>query len=94
MFYADVSDVKRGGASFEHHARHHGFSIPLSNLKESDWLLEPAGVRELIRKVREDFPKLRDWEGVDAYFGIKTGYDAAFFIDTVSCVKTGAIAAG
>jgi adenine-specific DNA-methyltransferase len=44
-------------------------------------MLEPAGVSELLEKLRTKYPRLGEQTGVDAFFGIKTGFNDAFYID-------------
>jgi len=81
VLFADVSDRARGDTPFHAYMQQHRFEVPFSNLRKAAWMLEPAGVSGILDKLRTQFPTLDDQLGVDAFFGIKTGYDIAFCID-------------
>lgn len=82
LLFADVSDRTRGDTPFQIHMQQHGFEVPFPNLKSTGWMLEPAGVSEILEKLQTQFPTLGERTGVDALFGIKTGLSAAFYVDT------------
>ena len=82
LLFADVSDRARGSVPLPDHVREQGFEIPFSNLWRTGWILEPAGVSHLLKKLQMEFPKLGEQAGIDALFGIKTGLNAAYFVDT------------
>ena len=82
LLFADVSDRMRGDTPFQIHMQQHCFEVPLSNLKRTGWMLEPAGVSEILEKLQTQFPTLSEQAGVDALFGIKTGLSVAFYVDT------------
>ena len=50
-------------------------------MKRERWLLEASQVSALYRTLQNEFPTLGSRPGVDALFGIKTGFDAAFCLD-------------
>ena len=83
LLFADVSDRVRGKIPLRDYVVQQGFEIPFANLKKSGWILESAGVSGLLSKIG-DLPKLGKQVDVDALFGIKTGYDAAFCIDSLT----------
>jgi hypothetical protein len=82
LFFADASDRLRGSASLRDHVARHGFDVPLANLQKDGWLLEPADVSDLLRRLQTEFPKLGEQPGVDALRGILTGLNEAFYVDT------------
>jgi len=82
LFFADVSDRVRGSTPLREHVERHGFEVPTVNLQKNGWLLEPPAVSELLKRLQSEYPTLGDQPGVDAFFGIKTGFNKAFYIDT------------
>lgn len=83
LLFSDVSDRVRGDIPLDTYVHQHGFEIPFSNLRKSSWILEPSGASDLLGKLRQ-FGTLGEREGVDALFGVKTGFDAAFCLDTTT----------
>lgn len=59
-----------------------GFGIKRSRFDHEAWSLEPKGVHELLAKIREKGAPLTEYTGVKLYYGIKTGYNEAFIVDT------------
>ena len=53
-----------------------------SDLGAEPWVLEPPDVAALLRKIRERGVPLADYAGVSPLYGIKTGFNEAFLIDT------------
>jgi len=82
LLFADVSDRVRGDMPFHTYMQQRGFEVPFSNLRRTGWMLEPAGVSELLEKLRTQFPTLGERGGIDALRGILTGLNAAFYVDT------------
>jgi hypothetical protein len=80
--FADVSDRVRGATPLPTHVTRAAFDVPPANLQADGWLLEPPVVGDLVRRLQAEFPKLGDWPGMDALFGIKTGFNEAFYVDT------------
>jgi hypothetical protein len=54
------------------------------DLTAEAWVLERPEVAALLRKVRERGVPLKDYAGVSPLYGIKTGFNQAFLIDTVT----------
>ncbi|HEY8506050.1 MAG TPA: TaqI-like C-terminal specificity domain-containing protein, partial [Gemmataceae bacterium] len=59
-----------------------GFPIPRARLGAEPWSLEPPGVAELMEKIRRTGLPLREFAGVAPLYGIKTGFNEAFLMDT------------
>jgi hypothetical protein len=53
-----------------------------SDLTAEPWVLEPPDVAALLRKIRERGVPLSEYAGVSPLYGIKTGFNEAFLIDT------------
>lgn len=71
----DVSDLSAQVA-------HRSFDLPQSSLGASPWMLEPPAMAKIMDKVRAGGVKLRDYASVAPAYGIKTGLNSAFMIDT------------
>lgn len=59
-----------------------GFDLPRDRLGPAPWTLEPSGVDALMAKIRARGVPLAEYAGVKLYYGIKTGLNEAFLIDT------------
>ncbi|MGO9465430.1 MAG: Eco57I restriction-modification methylase domain-containing protein [Isosphaeraceae bacterium] len=59
-----------------------GFDIERSALAGEAWSLEPKAVVELLAKIRRNGTPLVDFAGVKPFYGIKTGLNEAFLVDT------------
>jgi hypothetical protein len=59
-----------------------GFEIPRARLAISPWSLEPAAADDLLIKLQQAGVTLKDFVSVRPLFGIKTGLNRAFLIDT------------
>ncbi len=53
-------------------------------LTADQWLLEPPDVAALMQKLRQNGIPLRDYAGVRPLYGVKTGFNEAFLIDTAT----------
>ena len=53
-----------------------------SDLSSEAWVLEPPDVAALLKKIRERGTPLADYAGVSPLYGIKTGFNEAFLINT------------
>jgi hypothetical protein len=60
----------------------HGYAIPASRFGGDSWSLEHPGVEELLAKVQRSCVPLREYLGLAPLYGIKTGLNEAFLIDT------------
>lgn len=61
-----------------------GFELHRSRFGEEAWHLEPPGVQRLLDKIRKRGVALTQFAGVKPYYGIKTGCNEAFLIDTAT----------
>ena len=62
------------------------YTIPVERdrFASEAWQLEPQGVRDLMDKIRRNGVPLAEYAGVKPYYGIKTGFNEAFLIDTAT----------
>jgi hypothetical protein len=58
------------------------FSLPRVALGREAWVLEPPAVRELLQRLRDAGAPLRDFACITPMYGLKTGLNEAFFVDT------------
>ncbi|MAW89498.1 MAG: hypothetical protein CL574_00075 [Altererythrobacter sp.] len=75
-------DVPREGLSAAVHAA--TYRAERADLTEEAWVLEPPDVADLLRKIRERGVPLEEYAGVSPLYGIKTGFNEAFLIDTAT----------
>lgn len=61
-----------------------GFPIPLARLGAGPWELEPPAVEGLLAKLRARGVPLTEYAGTKPYYGIKTGLNEAFLVDTAT----------
>lgn len=61
-----------------------GVSVPRSRLGAAPWNLEPPGVAALMEKLRANGVPLKEYAGVVPLYGIKTGFNEAYLIDTAT----------
>jgi len=61
-----------------------GSEIERSRLGSNAWSLEPRAVYQLLAKIRERGVPLSQYAGVKPYYGVKTGFNDAFVIDTAT----------
>jgi hypothetical protein len=59
-----------------------GFEVPRARLGKEPWSLEPPEVDALLDKLRHAGRPLKDYAGTRPLFGIKTGLNEAYLIDT------------
>lgn len=64
--------------------RKEGYAVPRASLGAAAWQLEPPGVARLLDKIREKGIPLAEYAGVKPMYGIKTGFNEAFLIDTTT----------
>lgn len=62
--------------------RSHAYSVPSSRFGGGPWSLEPPGVEALMQKIREGGVPLREYVGASPLYGLKTGFNDAFLIDS------------
>ena len=58
------------------------YSAQRSDLSGEAWVLEPPDVAALLKKIKDRGTPLADFAGVSPLYGIKTGFNEAFLIDT------------
>ncbi|MDA1054248.1 MAG: N-6 DNA methylase [Planctomycetota bacterium] len=61
-----------------------GFELPLEQLGADTWQLEPGGVNGLLAKIRATGVNMREFGNIKPMYGVKTGCNAAFLIDTAT----------
>lgn len=58
------------------------FAVPRARLGAAPWSLEPPAVESLMEKLRERGVPLLEYAGTKPLYGIKTGLNQAFLVDT------------
>ena len=58
------------------------FPLPRLSFTREAWVLEPKPVMDLLDKIRRNGVPLAECVGAKPYYGIKTGFNEAFLIDT------------
>jgi len=71
-----------GQFGIEEYARKHGHTVPKSRFTNAAWSLETSEVDDLMAKLRENGVPLAEFAGMKPAYGIKTGLNEAFLIDT------------
>src|SRR5205823_14641613 len=61
-----------------------GYEVPRDRLGAEPWSLEPPGVAKLMEKIRAVGVPLKDFAGVGPLYGVKTGLNEAFIVDTAT----------
>ncbi len=64
------------------YVQNHSHTIPQKRLSKAPWSLEPTDVHDLVIKIQAQGIPLKDFAGVKPNWGIMTGLNAAFLIDT------------
>ena len=62
--------------------RERAFPLPRASFTRQIWQLDPPAVAALMDKIRRAGVPLKDYAGASPQYGIKTGYNEAFLIDT------------
>ena len=60
------------------------FEVPTVMLKSEGWSLEPPDVLRLYEKIKNSGQPLKEIVGSAPLYGVKTGFNEAFFIDQVT----------
>ncbi len=60
------------------------FPIPLPALAKSGWVLEPPAVLALMQRLSREHPSLTEYAGGAPQYGVKTGFNEAFVVDTAT----------
>ena len=61
-----------------------GSIVPRTRFKADPWNLEPPGVAALMDKIKTNGLALKDFAGTEPLYGIKTGRNEAFIVDTLT----------
>jgi hypothetical protein len=61
-----------------------GFELPRKNLSSDAWTLEPPGMMALMEKMRRVGQLLKEFIGCAPVYGIKTGFNEAYLIDSLT----------
>jgi uncharacterized membrane protein len=64
------------------HVRKYGHPVPQARFGTAPWSLETSDVDDLMAKIKRAGVPLAEFAGVKPYYGIKTGLNEAFLIDT------------
>ena len=60
------------------------YRLPRAHFTKENWTLEPPDVVALLEKIRHHGAPLKEVVGISSQYGIKTGYNKAFLIDTLA----------
>ena len=71
-----------GKVELDRYVREHGHCVPQGRFTWAVWSLEPAAVNDLLAKIKRAGVPLAEFAGVKPYYGVKTGLNEAFLIDT------------
>ena len=63
---------------------HEGFSIERRRLSARSWQIEPPGLLNLMAKIESKGKPLRVYSGKRPLFGVKTGFNEAYLIDSAT----------
>lgn len=69
-------------ADLDEQVRRRGFTLPRDQLSGEPWLLEPPGIADLMQKVEAAGVPLPEYMGKPPMYGIKTGRNRVFVIDS------------
>jgi 23S rRNA G2445 N2-methylase RlmL len=83
--FLKIDETYQGG-NLADHFYDHKVTISQNKLKDSGWTLADEDVLALKEKIEAMGKPLKQWNH-KIYFGIKTGFDKAFFIDTATKEK-------
>ena len=67
-----------------HQIKSEGFEVPRNRLGADSWMLEPPAVVALVEKIRRAGIPLMDFAGSPPSWGILTGFNEAFLLDTAT----------
>jgi hypothetical protein len=60
------------------------YPLPRTHFTKESWTLEPPAVVALLDKIKQNGVPLAEYAGVKPLYGIKTGFNEAFLIDTTT----------
>jgi hypothetical protein len=73
-----------GKTTLPRYVAQHGHYVAQRRFSGAAWSLEPAEVDDLMTKIQTRGVPLAEFAGVKPYYGIKTGLNEAFLIDTAT----------
>ena len=79
---ATVPREELGGMDLNRTVEAHAHIVPRGRFGKDAWSLESSAVDDLMAKIRRNGVPLAEFAGVRPAYGIKTGLNAAFLIDT------------
>lgn len=68
--------------SLDSYVARYSHPVPQARLGRSAWSLEESETDDLMAKIRQAGVPLAEFAGVKPFYGVKTGYNEAFLIDT------------
>ncbi len=77
-------EALRENADLAGYIASHAHTVPRKRFGKNAWSLETAAVDDLMAKIRENGVPLAEYAGVKPLYGIKTGLNEAFLIDTAT----------
>ena len=77
-------EALKGGADIASYVRDHAHTVPKKRFGKNAWSLETSAVDDLMEKIRANGVPLAAFAGVKPLYGIKTGLNEAFLIDTAT----------
>ena len=77
-----LEQVIRNKGNLRYYIQEHSYSLLQSRFSSMAWNLESSAVDDLLAKIRRVGVPLGGFAGVKPYYGIKTGLNEAFLIDT------------
>ncbi|CAN5839658.1 hypothetical protein BH23ACT11_BH23ACT11_13110 [soil metagenome] len=81
---AAVPREELGGMDLDRTVEAHAHTVPRERFGRDAWSLESSAVDDLIAKIRRNGVPLAEFAGVKPAYGIKTGLNEAFLIDTAT----------
>jgi hypothetical protein len=69
-------------SSLDRYVEQHSHRVPQRRFGRAAWSLESSEIDDLLEKIRAAGVPLTEFTGVKPYYGIKTGFNEAFLIDT------------
>ena len=80
----ELSRIVQKQESLGSYVQQHSHSLPHSRFSSATWNLETSAVDDLLAKIRRVGLPLAEFAGVRPLYGIKTGLNEAFLIDTLT----------
>ncbi|MBP1467705.1 Eco57I restriction-modification methylase domain-containing protein [Candidatus Chloroploca sp. M-50] len=81
---ADFPREALGGDALDVYISEHSRAVPQARLSRSTWSLANASIDDLMLKIRDAGEILSRFAGIKPLSGVKTGFNEAFLLDTVT----------